>query len=188
MKAIPKTLTNRPFTAKEAKSLGLSAYYLNRYVSDGSIEQVSRGVYRLASLDLSEEDLFKIATAKVGRPSAICLISALSLYHLTDAIPKKTWISVSHEKRSSDRSLKVLRLRNPNWKIGIELHDGYSVTSMERTIVECFMYRRIVSTTIAINALKVALKTKKTTLGKVTDMAKKLNYLSYIVPYIEALS
>lgn len=185
---IPKTLKNRPFTAKEAKSLGLSAYYLNRYVFNGLIEQVSRGVYRLTSLDLSEEDLFKIATAKVGRPSAICLISALSSYHLTDVIPKKTWISVSHEKRSRDRSLKVLRLRNPNWKIGIESYDGYSITSIERTIVECFMYRRIVSTTIAVDALKAALKNKKTTLGKVTDMAKKLNYLPYIVPYIEALS
>ena len=84
--------------------------------------------------------------------------------------------------------MKVFRKRNPYWNIGIEIKEGYSITSIERTIAETLIYRAQLGSTLGIEALKRAIFEKKTTLGKVLDMATKLKVSHRILSYIEALS
>jgi len=131
---------------------------------------------------------FEVATIIAGKPSAICLISALFHYGLTDVVPKKTWIMVPNEKRSRNRELKLHRARTPDWNIGIVKHKGYSVTSVERTIVEAICYRHKLGSTIGVEALRKSVQSQKTNLSKVMDMAKKLGVLPRLIPYIEALA
>jgi predicted transcriptional regulator of viral defense system len=185
---LPSKLREKPFTSSQAAKLGLSFYELRKLVSQGVIEQVARGIYRTAGDDIGEEEQYRIATLRVGTPSAICLISALSHFNLTDTIPKKTWIMVPGHKRTVDRRLKLFRARDPNWKIGIEKHDGYFITTIERTLVDCLAHRSRLGTQIGIEALRRAITTKKTTLGKIMEMAAQLEVGHRILPYIEALS
>ena len=138
-----------------------------------------------SSLDYSEEYQFKVATLVVGAPSVICLISALSLYHLTDQIPKKTWIIVPNTKRMAIRGLRLLRQRDPKWDIGIVKQNGYCITSIERTLVESFCYSKIIGANTAIQALREALK-KMTTGAKVYAMAEKMGVLHRLLPYLVA--
>jgi predicted transcriptional regulator of viral defense system len=188
MASLPLPLQDHPFSLNQALSQGLSRYALSQLVSEGAVEQLARGVYRASKDDVSEEDQFRIATLRVGIPSAICLVSALSHYGLTDAIPKKTWIMVPTSKRTHYRDVKVLRVRSPDWKIGIDVQDGYAITSLERTLVDAIHYRRLLGTQVAIEALRQSLEEKKTTLGKILDMAVKLKLDHRIRPYVEALS
>jgi predicted transcriptional regulator of viral defense system len=188
MRRLPAKLQQQPFTVRQAAHEGLSFYDLSQLVSAGSLEQLSRGIYRVSGIDISEEDQFRMATLRVRPPSAICLISALSYYHLTDIIPKKTWIMVPANKRTSDPGLKLYRTRNPNWDVGIEKHRGYAITTVERTLVECLTQRSRLGTPIGLEALRLATKSKATTLSKVVDIAKELKLLHRIFPYIEALA
>ena len=188
MRQLPGELQNQPFTLRQASMLGLTFYDIGKLLADGTLEKVSRGVYQVSGTASNEEADFCIAALRVGTPSAVCLISALSFHHLTDTIPKKTWIMVPFSKRSADRSLRVFRARNPSWKVGIDKRAGYSITNIERTVVECLALRSRIGATIAIEALRRAIDSKKTNLGKVADMAKKLKLLHRILPYIEALS
>ncbi len=185
---LPSRLQHRPFTVKQAKQQGLSFYELGKLIASGVVEQVSRGIYRATADDLTEEDQFRTATLRVGKPSAICLISALAYYHLTDTIPKKTWIMVQANKRASDPSLKLFRARRPQWSIGIEKYDGYSITTIERTLVECLARRSRLGTQVGIEALRKAVSSRKTTLGKIVDLACQLGVTHRILPYVEALS
>jgi predicted transcriptional regulator of viral defense system len=185
---LPPKLQKSPFTLRQAKEQGLSYYDLGKLVSNGRAEQVARGIYRAAGSDIDDEEQYRIATLRVGTPSAICLLSALSRYNLTDIIAKKTWIMVPVQKRTSDRTLKLFRSRNPNWKIGIRKEARYTITTIERTLVDCLSQRSRLGINTSISALRKALETKKTTLGKVIDMAKELGVLHRILPYIEALS
>ena len=188
MSDLPLKLQNKPFTLKEANELGLNFYVIKKLISLGQVEQIARGIYRASNIDLAEEEQYRISTLRVGVPSAICLISALSYYHLTDVIPKKTWIMVSDSKRTSDTTIKLFRSRNPQWKIGIHKKEGYAITSIERTIVDCLTQRSKIGTNTAISALKIAIENKQTTLHKILEMAKSLDVLHRILPYIEALS
>jgi Recombinase len=68
-----------------------------------------------------------------GQPSAICLISALPFYHLTDVIPKKTWVLGNANKITTQKDIRLWRRRNPNWNVGIKPIDGLAITSVDRT-------------------------------------------------------
>jgi predicted transcriptional regulator of viral defense system len=140
------------------------------------------------SAEYNEVNQFKVATLVVGQPSAICLISALSVYGLTDVIPRKTWITVPAAKRTQISSLKVLRQSDPQWNIGIEEKDGYMITSIERTLVESFCYKNLIGSTVPIEALREAVRKKLTTPSKVLDMAKKMEVVHRILPYLEAMA
>jgi len=188
MNKVPLGLRDKPFTFNQALESGLTRRQLKGLVLAGEVEQLARGMYRAAQADVSEEDQFRVASLRVGKPSAICLVSALAHHHLTDTIPKKTWIMVPISKRTTARDLKVFRTRNPDWEIGIEERDGYAITSVERTLVDCLMYRTRVGTRIGVEGLRRALESKQTTLGKVMDMAVKLKSDHRIRPYIEALA
>ena len=188
MNKLPTKLTKTSFTLNQATKLGLSRYALNKLIDAGIVELVVRGVYRAAQSDISEEDQFRIATLRVGTPSAICLVSALSYYNLTDTISRKTWIMVPVSKRTKHTELRLLRTRNPCWNIGIEKHDAYSITTIERTIVDTLCARSKLGSQIGIEALRKAIQSKKTTLGKIMDMSVKLGISHRVQPYIEALA
>ncbi len=188
MRKLPVEFQNKTFTTRQFLDAGFSFYHLKQLVATGELEQVSRGVYCSAEIDLTEEELFRIATLRMGKPSAICLLSALSFHHLTDLIAKKTWIMVPQDKRTQDDKLQLYRSAYPRWKVGIEHHDGYSVTNLERTIVECLTCRFRLGERPGIEALRSALDGKKTTVAKLTAMADTLKVLHRFMPYIKVLT
>ena len=188
MRKIPTKLKKRPFTYQQAVAEGLNLRSFRKLVADGAFEQVARGVYLPSKPDYSEEDQYRVATLIVGTPSSICLISALSHYDLTDIIPKKTWIMVPNTKRSQSTELKLQRLRNPDWQIGIAKCDGYSITTIERTVVDAICAKAKIGTQVAVEALRKSTQSKQTTLSKIMNTAKQLGVLHRILPYIEALS
>ena len=185
---IPKPLRNRPFSLKEVLNKGLSRYYFEQLKSQGAIEKIAWGTYRSTREDLSEEDLFCAAMLKAGKPSAICLLSALSFYDLTDEITRKVWVMVPAGKVLHAKHIKLLRVAHPKWNIGIISHSEYRITSLERTLVDCLTHRRQLGSRIGIDALRVALERKKTTLKQIYDMASKLEVAHRIESYIEVLS
>lgn len=188
MKKLPKALQKGPFTYKQALAAGLNLRSVRQLVADEQCYTVAKGIYIPTSLDYNEENQFKAATLVVGAPSAICLLSALSVYNLADQIPRQTWIIVPKSKRTNVRSLKILRMSDPMWDIGIEKKNGYSITSIERTIVEAFCYKRMLGSNVAVEALREGIKNKLTTGSKVLSMAQKLGVVHRLLPYLEAIA
>ena len=91
MKIAPEEIFRRhggQLRMHEALTAGISRYTLYRLKDTGLIEQVSRGVYRLASLPpLGNPDLVTVA---LRFPQAvICLVSALAYHELTTQIPHR---------------------------------------------------------------------------------------------------
>ncbi len=188
MKKIPKTLRKGPFTYKQALAAGLNLRSVRKLVTDGQCYTVAKGIYMPSDLDYNEENQFKTATLIVGQKSAICLLSALSIYGLTDQIPRQTWVIVPGTKRTQERSLKILRMKDPQWDVGINKKSEYSITSVERTIVEAFFYKRMLGTNVAVESLREGIRKKLTTASKVIDMAKKLGCVHRLLPYLEAMA
>ncbi len=176
------------FSTKEAARKGLTFYDLRKMVENGAVHKIARGLYQAAEADFSDEEAYTAASLQIGSPNAICLVSALAHYQLADAIPKRVWMMVDASKRTKYRNIRLLRTRNPRWNIGIEKKEGYWITSLERTLVDAIIYRRLIGTNVAMEALRKANKNSPATLGRLVDMAKKLKVYHRIQPYLEALA
>jgi predicted transcriptional regulator of viral defense system len=182
---LPIKLKKRPFTIDEANKSGINQYQLNLMLSDGSIEKLGRGIYRARSGDISAEDMFIMGTIWLGYPSAVCLISALSYFNLTDEIPNKIWMMVEHNKISHRKELRLVRLRHPHWEVGIKKTKHYWITGVARTIVDIFRHPQIVSTAIATQSLKQAIKERQTTVRDIYDISLVFGINQHLLPYLE---
>lgn len=80
-----------PFTTMDLKRLGLKPNDFRRLLKQGEVVRVGRGIYQATSSDINEENQFRAATKRIRGSSAVCLLSALSFYNLTDEIPRKVW-------------------------------------------------------------------------------------------------
>jgi predicted transcriptional regulator of viral defense system len=178
---------NTPITSKELERLGISRAAIKALTKEDKLLRVGRGVYQLPSVELDHESLYRAATKRIKGQSAVCLMSALSHYNLTDEIPKQTWLLVNIDRRSIHKDIRLYRSNNPRWKIGIEKVDGYKITSLERTIVDAIILKKKFGN-LGIEALKKALKEKLTTASKIMDMAAKLGADERVLPYLQALS
>lgn len=186
--ALPEKLHSEPFTYKEASEVGLTQYAVMKLLESGVIERIEHGLYQATNTDITEEEQYIRAIKKVGEPSAVCLLSALSHYGLTDTIPKKVWLMVDDHKRVKSGYIKLYRARDPKWNVGIISPDGYPITSLERTIVDSLTHTRLVSARAGIDALKQAIREKKSTANKILSVADILGVKHRVLPYVEALS
>ena len=138
--------------------------------------------------EYSEQEKQYIAvTLRCGTPSAICLLSALEHYHVTDEIARQVWVLVPDSKRVTAKDLRLVRSRDPKWDVGIQKTKDYWITTIERTLVDCLLYRRLMGHQVSLAALKQALAQKKVRLGQVYDVANSLGVAHRIRPIVEAL-
>lgn len=171
-------LLERPlFRASDAKELGVSSSLLAYYVKQGLIERVARGVYRkpgvTPDVDFMWEDL--VVTANSISNGVVCLISALSVYELTEEIPRKHWIAIPNATTAPKRkNIKAVRMRDIDTDVTTISLGGENIKifTKERTLVDAF---RFLSKEVAIKALRQAIKgDKKINLKKLQSLAKKL--------------
>lgn len=189
MKKLSQNFIQHPFSYKEAVESGFTKYQLNKFIQEGIIERIDKGIYIPTSYNDTElESQFHLASLQCGKPSCICLLSALDFYHITDQVPNKIWILVPQEKRVKNEKLQLIRSRNPHWEIGIKKTENYWITDLPRTLVECLLYKNRIGSDVAIGSLKMALRNKKVKLKEVLQVAIQMNVKDRIYPYIETLA
>lgn len=188
---IQKLLRRPSFTAAEARATGVSPSLLAYYLKKGTVEKLSRGVYRGWEVERKEvpfewEDL--ISTAESIPNGKICLISALAIYELTDEIPRQFWIAIPHKQFAPKRpKTKIVRMRNvktgnARLKLGATT---VHIFNQERTVIDSF---RFLSPETALRALKEYLSGRhgKPNLIKLRQYSRKLK--TPIEKYVEAFT
>ena len=174
--ALPKG----PFSYQEALAVGLTKSALKKLLVSGAVERTGHGIYQVTDQD---DDWLRC-----GHPASICLLSALEHYHVTGQIPKQTWVLVPESKRVVANDLRLVRSRNPQWDIGIRKLKHYWMTTLERTLIDGLLYKRLIGSQVALEAIKQAVSQKKVKLGKLYDMAKQMNVEHRVRPYIDTLA
>jgi predicted transcriptional regulator of viral defense system len=111
----------------EALRLGIHPRTLYAMRDAGVLEQLSRGLYRLAEFPpLSAPDL--VAVARKVPAGVVCLISALVLHELTTQVPHAVYIALA-------RSVAPLRLDYPQvrifWFTGEALTAGIATHTLD---------------------------------------------------------
>lgn len=176
----------------QALAQGVSRQRFYALRDKGTIEQVSRGVYRLTELPpLSEPDL--VAVALRSSRAVVCLVSALAFHELTTQIPQAVAIALPTRSRAPQLDyppLEVHHFAPQAWQAGVEEHciDGVMVKlySAEKTLADCFKFRNRIGMECVLEALKLYRARRKFNLKKLVEYARVCRVETVMHPYLEA--
>jgi predicted transcriptional regulator of viral defense system len=159
----------------------------------GVVDQLSRGLYRLADAPpLANPDLVTVAR-RVPR-GVICLISALALHDLTTQIPHEIWLAVprdSEPPRVDYPPIQVCRFADKAFAAGIEIRKldttHVRVYSREKTLADCFKYRNKIGLDTAVEALKRYKQQGRINAELLMQHAQTCRVANVIRPYLESV-
>ena len=182
------------FRPQDVQPLGVSFRQLQRLVSTGKVEKVGSGLYRLSAVEPTE--LETIAMVASAAPKAIvCLLTALRVHEIGTQSPHEVWIALDRKGRKPSRvptKLRIVRFSGAMLTYGVikrtMLGVPVSITSPARTVVDCFRYRNKVGLDVAMEALRDAVRARKTTVDEISRAADVCRIRTVIGPYLEALS
>jgi predicted transcriptional regulator of viral defense system len=180
--------------SKDVTELALPRVVLTRMVRQGLLKRVGRGLYAHPERSMSEHGTL----AEVARkfPDAtICLLSALRFHDLTTQAPFEVWIAIpnkAHPPRMEYPQLRITRFSGAGLTQGIEQHmiDGITVrvTSVARTIADCFNHRNKIGLDVALEALQEAWREKRVRMDDLWHYARIGRVANVMRPYIESLN
>ncbi|MFA6176615.1 MAG: type IV toxin-antitoxin system AbiEi family antitoxin domain-containing protein [Phycisphaerae bacterium] len=183
---------NGTLRTSEALRAGIHPRSLYGMRDRGEVEQIARGLFRLAELPPpGEPDLLTVA--KKVPQAVFCLLTALAFHRLTTQIPHAVEVALPRTARAprlDHPPLKVFRFSPESLSAGIETHvlDGVSIRiyCREKTLADIFKYRNKVGLDVALEALRAYRSQSKRDFQTVLKYARICRVENVIRPYLEA--
>lgn len=158
----------------------------------GLIEEISRGVYYISEMSISDPDLVSI-TKRI--PSGvICLISALSFHNITTEIPHRVYVAVPKGARTNRVEYPPVSVHHyspESYSAGVEIHDidgvQVKIYSVEKTLVDCFKFRNKIGMDVFLEAIQYYKERKRTRLAVIDEFAEICGVRTVMRPYIEPI-
>lgn len=177
----------------QAIRLGVHPRTLYAMRENGTLEQISRGLFRLADLPpLGSPDLLTVA--KLVPSGVLCLVSALSLHGLTTEIPHEVYVALprgAETPRIEHPPIRVFRFGGAAHDGGVEFHevDGceIGVYGAAKSIADCFKFRNRLGIEVPIEGLKRYLALPSSSVDELLRFARICRVESVMRPYLEAL-
>jgi predicted transcriptional regulator of viral defense system len=177
----------------EALSAGIHPRTLYELQRSGILDQLTRGLYRLADLSpLGNPDLVSVSL-KIP-DGVLCLISALAYHEITTQVPHEVYVALgrgTETPRLNHPPLRVFWFSGQSFTAGIEKHKiddvPVRIYSPEKTIADCFKYRNKIGLDIAIEALKLYRERKRFKRDDLVKFSRVCRVGQIMLPYLEAL-
>jgi len=191
-----KTLLRRAGTARsrELVAAGISRSELSRMVATGQLLRVARGLYAMPDYQGGEHSAL-VAVAKRAPGVVFCLLTALRIHDLTTQAPFEVWIAIGnkdHPPRLDYPPLRTVRFSAAALAVGVETHrvDGAEVrvTSVAKTVADCFKFRNKIGLDVALEALREARRAKKASADELWLYARINRVTNVMRPYLEAVA
>lgn len=178
--------------ARELAHVGASGKKLQQLLRSGALVRISRGLYATPDRALTELD--QLVQLSIKYPHMVfCLLTALQIHGLTTQAPHEVWVAISSKARAPSLiypPLHIVRLSDPGLGIEQKLIDGVvhiPVTSVAKTVADCFKFRNKIGLDIALEALRDAWRQKKVTMDDLWASAQTCRVANVMRPYLESL-
>ena len=178
--------------AHELASIGVTGETLQQLLRTGLLVRISRGLYAAPDRSLNEHD--QLAQLAIKHPKMVfCLLTALGIHGLTTQAPHEVWVAISPNARAPKVSyppLRIVRLSDPDVQVVTISLDGVvriPVTSVAKTVADCFKFRNKIGLDIALEALRDAWRQKKVTMDELWESAQLCRVTNVMRPYLESL-
>ncbi len=179
---------------RDLAAAGIAATTIQRMVGQGIITRLSRGVYQLSDAPLDvHHDLAEAAKRVPG--GVICLMSALSYYDLTDRLPRQVWMAIGKSDWApSDHGpkLHLIRMTDALLSKDVDLvtvgQVPVRIFTLARTLADAFRFRNTIGLSVAVEALREALRQRRTTPALIAEHAQARGVWTVMRPYVEAFT
>ena len=178
--------------AHELARLGVAGEKLQQLLRSGVVVRISRGLYAAPDRALTEHD--QLAQLAIKYPRMVfCLLTALQIHGLTTQAPHEVWVAISPNARAPQVAyppLHIVRFSDPGLGIEQISLDGVAhipVTSVAKTVADCFKFRNKIGLDIALEALRDAWRQKKVTMDQLWESAQLCRVANVMRPYLESL-
>ena len=122
------------FSLSQANTVGIRRNQIYRSVSQGTIERIYPGVYRLSLFPAGQFEEVFAALVSSGENAVVGFETALYIYGLSDIIPADIHLILP---RSSSRRRSHIKMHtNKLNEQEITNYEGFRITTVERTIVD----------------------------------------------------
>lgn len=182
------TARSRDFVAK-----GVTRSQLSRLVASGQLVRLARGLYSAPGYESSEHGAL-VAVAKRAPGVVFCLLTALRFHDLTTQAPFEVWLAIgnkAHPPRLDHPPLRTVRFSADALAAGVETHrvEGtrIRVTSVAKTVADCFKFRNKIGLDVALEALREARRARKASADELWRYAKLDRVANVMRPYLEAV-
>jgi predicted transcriptional regulator of viral defense system len=182
------------FRPRDLRPLGITFKQLQNLVTQGTVENIGNGVYRLSEVEITELETVAMVASAV--PNAIvCLLTALRIHEIGTQAPHEVWIALDRKSRKPTRppaKVRIVRFSGAMLTYGVTqtklLGVPTSITSPARTVVDCFRYRNKVGIDVAMEALRDSIRSRKTTVDEISRAAEVCHARTVMKTYLQALS
>lgn len=180
--------------ARDFAAAGIPLVYLKRLTDSGVLVRLGRGLYQDPQR-VGENVAHDLAEAARLVPNGVVsLISALRHHELTTQLPNAVWMTIPHKARTPRATglrLEIVRATGEALTAGIEHTEVEGVQvpvyGVAKTVADCFKHRRHVGEDVAIEALRDALRQRKTTPSELMAFAAIDRVASRMEPFIRAM-
>lgn len=178
----------------DVEACGFSRMTLSTLVRQGKLTRLSRGLYSLPDRPVSEyATLAEVASKHPGL--LVCLLSALQFHGLTTQSPFEVWVAIANKARAPKMDyppLRIVRFSGDALTAGVEEHlvdgVGVRVTSVAKTVADCFKYRNKIGLDVALEALREAWNAKRVKMDELWHCAQVCRVANVMRPYLEAMT
>jgi predicted transcriptional regulator of viral defense system len=178
--------------ARDLEMIGLHHDHLRALERKGLLRRVSRGLYSRVTARPSHQDIIEASRRVPG--GVICLLSALTIHHLTLQAPWEVWMAIHRKARLpkvSSPPVRLFRFPDAAYSEGIAevLLDGVPIRtySAPKTVVDCFRFQREVGLDVALEALANYRSSPGASVDDLWHFAKVDRVERKLRPYIEAI-
>ncbi len=178
--------------AHELARIGVAGQTLQQLLRSGALVRIRRGLYAAPDRAMNEHD--QLAQLAIKHPNMVfCLLTALQIHGLTTQAPHEVWVAISPNARAPQVSyppLRIVRLSDPDMQVVTISLDGVvriPVTSVAKTVADCFKFRNKIGLDIALEALRDAWLRKKVTMDELWESAQLCRVANVMRPYLESL-
>ncbi len=173
---------------------GLSRQQIKELTDAGKLQHLGRGLYSLPDSAVTENHDLAEVSARVAK-GVVCLTSAIQFHSLTTASPWQIHLMIPRGARPphiEHPPVALVYATGAAYAAGIEQHviEGVDVkvTSIAKTIADCFKYRSKVGLDVALEALKQTLEERRASRTEIRKYAVICRVENVMRPYVEALS
>lgn len=173
---------------------GIPRVSLTRAVRRGQLERVGRGLYGLPGREVSAHGSLAEVARRVPN-GVVCLLSALRFHGLTTQAPFEVWLAIANKAIAPKLDyppLRIVRFSGEALTEGIEVYivDGVPVrvTSVAKTVTDCFKYRNKIGLDVVLEALREAWREKRMTSDDLWRCSKICRVNNVMRPYLDSLA
>lgn len=177
----------------DLEARGIPRGRIYRLVRQGLVERKARGLYVASDHDPTAEHSLAQVAKQVPR-GVICLLSALQYHELTTQLPHEVWVAIPEKARHPRIEvppLRVVRFSGPALTQGAETHEiegvPVRITSVAKTLADCFKYRNKIGLDVALEALREAWRERRVTMDEIDRFSQICRVQRVMRPYLEAL-